>query len=107
MEANPYGLEASDSIFLKAEDVPSQVYFWRFFMQNSPDWLPRSYDGVLVMASDWMGIIPSKVTAWGIPADAVSKLGSLTTAATDALAVARNKPTRTTAVGRKSGYAAN
>jgi hypothetical protein len=76
--------------------VRRKLIFGGCFMSKSPDWMPKTYDGVLTMANDWMGIIPSKAAAWGIPADAVSKLGSLTTAAADALAVARNKPTRTT-----------
>jgi hypothetical protein len=47
------------------------------------------------MAKDWMAVIGGKVSAWNIPAQALSDLSTLTQAAGSSLQVAQTESTRT------------
>jgi hypothetical protein len=59
-------------------------------MAKSSDWLPRRRDDVLAMARKWLGILPDKAEAWGVPQAKIQTLSSLTQTATEKLSKAKS-----------------
>jgi hypothetical protein len=51
------------------------------FMAKKRDWMPRTKNGRLVMAKDWLFILKTKATDWGIPASAITVLETKSVAA--------------------------
>jgi hypothetical protein len=67
-------------------------------MTTNKDWRPASRDGLITMGRDWitlLGATGGKAAAWGVPAAALTDLGSAWAAAQAALDTARNETTRT------------
>jgi hypothetical protein len=54
------------------------------------DWMPASRDRIITMAADWLAVLATKATAWGVPAQTVTDLTAAKTAAAAKLAEAES-----------------
>ncbi|MDR1249151.1 MAG: hypothetical protein LBK63_07605 [Treponema sp.] len=59
------------------------------------DWLPNGRNAILAMADEWIAVCAVFLTAWGIPAAALTELTARRDAARTALQTAKNETTRT------------
>jgi hypothetical protein len=64
-------------------------------MAANKDWFPGTRDEQLTMGKNWVTILQTKKSAWGIPESAFTALGDKVNAAETALTAAKNEETRT------------
>jgi hypothetical protein len=64
-------------------------------MAANKDWFPGTRDEQLTMGKNWVTILQTKKSAWGIPDNTFTNLSGKVNAAEAALAAAKNEETRT------------
>jgi hypothetical protein len=64
-------------------------------MATNKDWCPKTREGILSMADDWISVCTTRQTDWNIPYPALTELTTLRGTAATALETAKNETTRT------------
>jgi hypothetical protein len=70
------------------------MYAGEHIMAVNKDWYPKTREGILSMARDWVSAAGASASAWGIPPNVLQELNTLLQTADTALVTAKNETAR-------------